>query len=95
MALERNPAAARALVESGFEVASHGWRWIDYHDVPEAEEREHIRLAIAAIERATGARPVGWYTGRISPNTRRPSRSVCPATRHTHSQRRPAPHDAQ
>jgi putative urate catabolism protein len=71
MALERNPAAARAMVESGFEVASHGWRWIDYHDVPEAEEREHIRLAIAAIERATGARPVGWYTGRISPNTRR------------------------
>ena len=70
MALERNPAAARAMVESGFEVASHGWRWIDYHDVPEAEEREHIRLAIVAIERATGARPVGWYTGRISPNTR-------------------------
>jgi peptidoglycan/xylan/chitin deacetylase (PgdA/CDA1 family) len=71
MALERNPAAARAMVESGFEVASHGWRWIDYHDVPEAEERQHIKLAIAAIERATGARPVGWYTGRISPNTRR------------------------
>jgi putative urate catabolism protein len=71
MALERNLLAARAMVEAGFEVASHGWRWIDYHDVPEAEEREHIRLAIAAIERATGARPVGWYTGRISPNTRR------------------------
>jgi putative urate catabolism protein len=71
MALERNPDAARAMVESGFEVASHGWRWIDYHDVPEAEERAHIRLAIAAIERATGTRPVGWYTGRISPNTRR------------------------
>jgi putative urate catabolism protein len=71
MALERNPDAGRAMVEAGFEVASHGWRWIDYHDVPEAEEREHIRLAIAAIERAAGARPVGWYTGRISPNTRR------------------------
>jgi peptidoglycan/xylan/chitin deacetylase (PgdA/CDA1 family) len=71
MALERNPDAGRAMVEAGFEVASHGWRWIDYHDVPEAEERQHIRLAIAAITRATGARPVGWYTGRISPNTRR------------------------
>jgi allantoinase len=71
MALERNPLAGRAMVEGGFEVASHGWRWIDYHDVPDAEERAHIKLAIAAIEQATGARPVGWYTGRISPNTRR------------------------
>jgi len=71
MALERNPAAGRAMVEAGFEVASHGWRWIDYHDVPEAVEREHVRLAIQAIEGATGSRPVGWYTGRISPNTRR------------------------
>jgi allantoinase len=71
MALERNPLAGRAMVEAGFEVASHGWRWIDYHDVPDAEERAHIKLAIAAIEQATGARPVGWYTGRISPNTRR------------------------
>ena len=71
MALERNPAAGRAMVEAGFEVASHGWRWIDYHDVPESLEREHVRLAVHAIERITGSRPVGWYTGRISPNTRR------------------------
>jgi putative urate catabolism protein len=71
MALERNPAAGRAMVEAGFEVASHGWRWIDYHDVPESLEREHVRLAVDAIERVTGSRPVGWYTGRISPNTRR------------------------
>jgi putative urate catabolism protein len=71
MALERNPAAGRAMVEAGFEVASHGWRWIDYHEVPETLEREHIRLAIETIERTTGSRPVGWYTGRISPNTRR------------------------
>jgi peptidoglycan/xylan/chitin deacetylase (PgdA/CDA1 family) len=71
MALERNPAAGRAMVEAGFEVASHGWRWIDYHEVPESLEREHIRLAIETIERITGSRPVGWYTGRISPNTRR------------------------
>jgi putative urate catabolism protein len=71
MALERNPAAARAMVEAGFEVASHGWRWIDYQNVPEAEERAHVKRAIEAIERATGSRPVGWYTGRNSPNTRR------------------------
>jgi putative urate catabolism protein len=71
MALERNPAAGRAMVDAGFEVASHGWRWIDYQHVPEDEERAHLKLAIAAIERATGSRPVGWYTGRNSPQTRR------------------------
>jgi peptidoglycan/xylan/chitin deacetylase (PgdA/CDA1 family) len=54
MAPERSPAAGHAMVDSRFEVASHGWRWIDYHDVPEAEEREHIKLAIRAIERTTG-----------------------------------------
>ena len=71
MALERNPQAARAMVESGFEIASHGWRWIDYQYVDEATEREHIGLAVQAIERVTGQRPLGWYTGRCSPNTRR------------------------
>ena len=71
MALERNPQAARAMTEAGFEVASHGWRWIDYHDVPEHEERADLQRAIQAIERTTGQRPVGWYTGRISPRTRR------------------------
>jgi putative urate catabolism protein len=71
MALERNPEAGRAMVEAGFEVASHGWRWIDYQHVAEDEERAHLKLAIAAIERVTGSRPVGWYTGRASPRTRR------------------------
>jgi putative urate catabolism protein len=71
MALERHPDAARAMVEAGFEVASHGYRWIDHQDMPEDQERDHIRLAIQAIERTTGARPLGWYTGRNSPNTRR------------------------
>jgi allantoinase len=71
MALERNPHAARAMTEAGFEVASHGWRWIDYQDVPEQEERADLQRAIQAIERTTGYRPVGWYTGRISPRTRR------------------------
>lgn len=71
MAIERNPEAGAAMVEAGWEVASHGYRWIDYQDVPEHVEREHITRSIAAIETAAGQRPVGWYTGRISPNTRR------------------------
>jgi putative urate catabolism protein len=71
MALKRNPRAALALVEGGHEIASHGWRWIDYHDVDEITEREHIRLAVATIVELTGSRPLGWYTGRVSPNTRR------------------------
>ena len=70
-ALERNPAAARAMVDAGWEVASHGWRWIDYLELPEEVEREHLRRAVAAIEGACGVRPVGWYTGRVSDNTRR------------------------
>ncbi len=71
MALERNPEAAAAMVEAGFEVASHGWRWIDYQYVDEATEREHIGLAVKTIEHMTGQRPLGWYTGRCSPQTRR------------------------
>ena len=70
-ALEQNPAAARAMVDAGWEVASHGWRWFDYAGLSEDEEREHMRLAIEAIERACGVRPVGWYTGRNTENTRR------------------------
>lgn len=70
-ALELHPEAGRAMAEAGHEVASHGWRWINYKDVPEAVEREHMRLAIAAIERSAGTRPVGWYTGRLGPNTLR------------------------
>ena len=70
-ALERNSAAARAMVDAGWEVASHGWRWIDYLELPEDEERAHLRRSIEAIERACGMRPVGWYTGRGSEATRR------------------------
>jgi putative urate catabolism protein len=70
-ALERNPDAAQAMIAAGWEVASHGWRWIDYLEMSEGEERDHIRRAIEAIERACGVRPVGWYTGRVSENTRR------------------------
>jgi putative urate catabolism protein len=71
MALERHPGVARAFTELGHEVAAHGWRWIHYQNVDEATEREHMRLAVEAIARTTGARPLGWYTGRDSPNTRR------------------------
>jgi allantoinase len=70
-ALERNPEAARAMIEAGWEVASHGWRWIDYLELSEDEERAHMRRAIEAIEGVCGVRPVGWYTGRISEHTRR------------------------
>jgi len=71
MALERHPEAAKALVEAGHEVMSHGWRWIDYQFVGEDEERAHMRRAIEILTRLTGTRPLGWYTGRQSPNTRR------------------------
>lgn len=70
-ALELNPEIGRALSEAGHEIAGHGYRWIDYRDMPEDEERRHIRLCIDAIEKACGRRPVGWYTGRVSSNTRR------------------------
>jgi allantoinase len=71
MALERHPDAARAMVELGHEIASHGYRWINYDQIDEATEREHMRLAIAAIEKLTGQRPLGWYTGRTSERTQR------------------------
>lgn len=71
MAVARNPEAARAMAEAGHEIASHGWRWIDYQKMGIAEERRHMKLAIDTIARVCGARPVGWYTGRLSGNTRK------------------------
>lgn len=70
-ALEQNPELARACAERGHEIVSHGYRWIDYGEVPEDVERGHIRRAIDILEQLTGARPVGWMTGRPGPNTRR------------------------
>ncbi|MEW6707915.1 MAG: allantoinase PuuE [Pseudomonadota bacterium] len=71
MALERHPEATAAFKALGHEIACHGWRWIHYQNVDEATEREHMARAMATIERLTGERPLGWYTGRDSPNTRR------------------------
>jgi allantoinase len=71
MALERNPEAAAEIAGSGFEVACHGQRWIDYQFVPEEIERADLLRNIETITRLVGRRPVGWYTGRPSPNTRR------------------------
>ncbi len=70
-ALERHPEVAAAFVQAGHEIACHGLKWIHYQHVPEAVEREHMLEAMALIERITGTRPEGWYTGRDSPNTRR------------------------
>ena len=72
LALERNPEAARAIRDAGHEVCSHGWRWIGFQTMDEAEEREHMRKAVESIKRTTGERPYGWYC-RYAPslNTRR------------------------
>jgi putative urate catabolism protein len=70
-ALELTPGIGHALAAAGHEVAGHGYRWLDYRDISEDEERHHIRRAIEIIQRICGKRPVGWYTGRVSHNTRR------------------------
>jgi len=70
MAAMRSPQALRALADAGHEIASHGWRWFDYAGIDRATERQHMRLAIEAIEKACGQRPLGWYTGRLSGHTR-------------------------
>jgi len=70
MALARNPEAVAAMREVDWEIASHGLRWIDYQEFPEDEERAHLLEAIRIHTEVTGQRPLGWYTGRISPRTR-------------------------
>ncbi|MAN76990.1 MAG: allantoinase PuuE [Rhizobiales bacterium] len=69
--LEKNPEAVASMKEAGFEIASHGLRWIHYAEMPEEEERRHIAEAMRIHEEVTGSRPTGWYTGRMSQNTRR------------------------
>ncbi len=71
MALQRNPEAVHAMLEAGWEIASHGYRWIDYQHVDEVLELEHLHAAILIHEQVTGQRPLGFYLGRTSPNTHR------------------------
>ncbi|MET0311315.1 MAG: allantoinase PuuE [Burkholderiaceae bacterium] len=71
MALQRHPELTAAFRELGHEIACHGWRWINYQAIDEATEREHMRIGMEIIRELTGERPLGWYTGRDSPNTRR------------------------
>lgn len=71
MALERNPEAVAAMQAAGWEIASHGYRWVDYQHVDEVTERAHMAKAIEIHERVTGERPSGWYLGRCSPNSHR------------------------
>jgi len=71
MALQRHPEVTRAFVELGHEIACHGWRWIHYQGLDENTEREHMRIGMEIIKTLTGSLPLGWYTGRDSPNTRR------------------------
>ena len=70
MALEKNPEICKAIKNANYEVASHGWRWIDYQSVKKSEEKKHMKLVIKKIKEIFGERPLGWYTGRCSPNTR-------------------------
>jgi allantoinase len=70
-ALERHPEAVAAYRQLGHEIAAHGLRWISYQTVDEAVEREHLAEAVAILKALTGTAPLGWYTGRDSPHTRR------------------------
>ena len=72
MALQRYPALLDTFMKNGYEIANHGLRWIHYQNLPEANERRHMDLATHVLKDMTGGQwPLGWYTGRDSPNTRR------------------------
>ncbi len=70
MALERNPEVCNAIKNGNYEIACHGWRWIDYQNVKKSVEKKDMKLAIKTIIKIFGERPLGWYTGRCSTNTR-------------------------
>mgnify|MGYP001172186954 FL=1 len=69
MALERNSEICNEMKKSDYEIASHGWRWIDYQNISKSIEKKHMQKAISSIKRIFGKKPNGWYTGRCSPNT--------------------------
>ena len=71
MAMERHPAVIEKALKNGFEICSHGWKWIDYQYISEEIEREHMEKAVEIHQKITGEAPKGWYTGRTSPNTRK------------------------
>jgi putative urate catabolism protein len=71
MAMERHPEVIEACLKAGHEIASHGYRWINYDGFSESLEREHMDRAIEIHQRVTGQKPAGWYTGRTSEHTRR------------------------
>lgn len=71
MALQRNPPVVAAMKAAGWEIASHGYRWIDYQGIAESVEREHLKKAITLHKGACGERPSGWYLGRCSQATHR------------------------
>ncbi|MCW0183364.1 MAG: allantoinase PuuE [Zavarzinia sp.] len=70
-AAEKHPDLIRAMVDGGHEIACHGLRWINYQYVGEAAERAHVAEAVEILSHVAGTRPVGWYTGRTGPHTRR------------------------
>ena len=69
MALERNKEICKAIKKAKYEIASHGWRWIDYQNISKMKEKKDMKLAVNSIKKIFGNRPLGWYTGRCSPNT--------------------------
>ena len=70
MAMDRHPEVMEACLKAGHEIASHGYRWINYDGFSESLEREHMERAIEIHQRVTGQKPAGWYTGRTSEHTR-------------------------
>jgi allantoinase len=70
LALQQNPEVCEALKKGNYEIAAHGYRWIDYQDIKKPVEKKHMHQAIKIIKDIFGSRPLGWYTGRCSPNTR-------------------------
>ena len=71
LAGRQNPRALRAMIDAGFDLHPHGWRWIDFAELDEAREREYIRDSIEQVRELTGEAPLGYYAGMPSINTRR------------------------